>query len=98
MPLDRDVRIFIEETIDDMLKDPKSHFESYRDGLMTLGIQPTLETILAYISGIVIGIALGRWVMLKRRYPTPEELTEMVLLLSRRAKELREEFIKMFYK
>jgi len=98
MPLDRDVRIFIEETIDDMLKDPKSHFESYRDGLMTLGIQPTLETVLAYISGMVIGAALGRWVISKRRSPTHEELTEIVLLVSRRAKELREEFVKMFYK
>ena len=98
MPLDRDVRIFIEEVIDDMLEDPELYFESYKEGLMTLGIQPTLETVLAYISGIVTGAALGRWVMLKRRYPTPKELTEMVLLLSRRAKELREEFIKMFYK
>jgi len=57
MPLDNDVRLAVEKNIDSILKDPEGFLKTFQMALWEMGIQPNLEAILAYITGLLFGIA-----------------------------------------
>ena len=98
MPLDRDIRLRIEESIDELIKDPKESYEGMAEDLAEMGIQPNLETTLAFITGFIYGLAEGRNIMKRGRVLNASEKEELFDLLRRRSWELRQEFVKVFYR
>lgn len=100
-----DIRLFIETQIDILFKDPNSLTNTNR-ALTTMGIQPNLETTLSLITGIMLGSALGMWLVKRSKEgksakPSEQELktftNEVGELLARRAMELRLHFSKSKY-
>jgi len=98
MPLDDEARLAVEKIVDEILKDPEVSLQAYSSGLMEVGIQPGLETILAFIAGMLYGIAGGIYAKKYNRIMTKEEFREFFDLLGRRAWELRREFVNVFYR
>ena len=103
--LDKDTRIFIEEAIDDALADPNiiSEFKRY---LLEMGIEPNLETILSYITGMIMGLAIGQLPIIRIKQGKPIKipkdertffLSAASELLTRRAMELRQHLVKSEY-
>ena len=98
MPIDDEVRLAVEEIVDEILKDPKRYLDLCSSDLMEVGIQPSLETVLAFIAGMLHGIANGIYAKKHNRIMTDEEFDELFDLLGRRAWELRREFVNVFYR
>jgi len=98
MPLDDEARLAVEKIVDALLKNPKEYLERFLSGLRGVGIQPSLETVLAFITGMLCGTSGGIYVQKYGRSMTKDELNELIDLLERRAWELRQEFVKVFYR
>lgn len=91
--LDDEVRILVEKNIDAIIKKPKEIEEAYRFILREQGIQPNLETILSFITGMLAGIADSFYRFKYERLTNLDEKDELIELLKRRAFELRQAFI-----
>ena len=91
--LDKEARSNIEDTVDLLLKDPKKYEVSYSEALKKLGIEPSLETVLSFSSGYILGLTAGHIISRYKRIMKIEEVTEFLNLMKRRAWELRQAFI-----
>lgn len=91
--MDKDVRIKLEKEVDSILKDPKWVEETFSSALRAQGIEPNLETILSFITGLLVGIADGVYFLKFSRSMNSDEIVELVELLKRRAFEIRQAFI-----
>jgi len=91
--LNQDIRLFIEEAIDDCLSKPLEEYEKRSKQLASIGIEPNLETVLSYISGLIMG-AVAAYTVIEEF--DDEEIDKHMKatreLLERRAWELREAF------
>lgn len=91
--LDPDERSLLEEAIDKILKNPEKTEEDVRWVLRTQGIEPNLETVLSFITGVIYG-GLSIFHQFKyKRDLNPDEQAESIQLLKRRAFEMRQVFI-----
>ena len=101
-----DLRLLIEEIIDKYLKDPNAQTDT-KETLVEMGIQPNLETTLSLITGQILGVSMGMWLVKRLRdgksiNPPDEDdsnifAREAVELITRRAMELRQHFVKEEY-
>ena len=57
--MDEKVRRILESNIDTFLKHPKETEKSIREYLIKQGVEPNLETILAYLTGMMFGLIEG---------------------------------------
>jgi hypothetical protein len=88
--MDKEVRQIIERNIDNAIKFPKEHEKGYRDYVSKLGIEPNLETMLSYFSGLLLGLCSAYYLYKKNREVTKEEIDEFHDLMKRRVWELRQ--------
>jgi hypothetical protein len=93
MSLDEEVRARVEQVIDDHLKDPIGIEDYYKGILIAQGIEPNLETILAFIAGNFLGLANALYIVKFMRRMNNEEKNAFIELMKRRAYELREAFM-----
>lgn len=91
--LEDDIRVAVEKEIDKFLKEPKEYENAFRNILTAQGIEPNLETVLSYLTGVLYGFADGLYLEKYRRPMTLEEGEELMSLLRRRAFEIRESII-----
>lgn len=91
--LDDDARVALEANIDDFISKPKDTERAYSIALREQGIEPNLETILAYITGMLTGVVYGVYLWKYERLLKPDELKVLIGLLKRRAFELRLAFM-----
>jgi hypothetical protein len=91
--MDKDARNIIETNLDTFLKHPKETEMTIRSSLIKQGIEPNLETVLAFLNGLMVGILRGYYIIKVKRSPTPDEEMEYYEVLKRRAMELRSAFI-----
>ncbi|MCX6653916.1 MAG: hypothetical protein NTY03_02215 [Candidatus Bathyarchaeota archaeon] len=91
--MDDAVRKIIEGNIDNALKFPKEHEKGYRDSVAKLGIEPSLETMLSYFSGLLLGLFLAYYRFKKNCEPNIEEIDEFHDLMKRRVWELRQKLL-----
>jgi len=92
MKLDRELRLALEEIIDNHLKDPKASEASYSMILEAEGISSNFETIFAYIAGFIFGCAYTYYSAKCRRIITADEIIALSEWMKRRAIEIREAF------
>lgn len=92
MSFDKKLRLAIEETIDNLLKEGTE--ENVRSILIEQGIEPTLETVLSHIAGTIFGLANGYYAAGYKRPMNTDEGMELLKFIKRRVYELREEFVK----
>jgi len=83
--LDRDARSAVESNIDAILEDAKGMKEAYSILIRKQSIEPNLETVLSFLTGLVTGLVNGIYISKYRRQMTKEELEELYKLLKRRA-------------
>jgi len=88
-----EARIGVEKEIDSMLKTPKRTERTFRYALKSQGIQPNLETLLAFLAGDLYGYVWGLYIHKYKRMLNQDENNELIDLLKRRAFELREAFV-----
>ena len=91
--MDKDARNIIETNLDTFLKHPKETEMAIRSSLIKQGIEPNLETVLAFLNGLMVGILRGYYIIKFQKNPTPDEEMEYYEILKRRAMELRSAFI-----
>lgn len=91
--MDEKVRRIIESNIDTFLKYPKETEKGIKEYLKKQGIEPNLETILAYLTGMMFGLIEGHYRTLYGRGQTRDEEKDVLDILKRRAMELRYSFI-----
>lgn len=92
MSMDDKLRASFEGVVDQFLKFPKHYEEDAINTLTVLGIEPSLETVLAFISGSLFGSIIANVRNLSKSDPIEFKKIEdeAKLLISRRAAELRE--------
>lgn len=95
--MDNEIRILIEEIIDRHIKSPETE-KGYQDILISMGIEPSLETTLAFISGTCFRAFIEAFIRKHGRRPTGEETDPFVPLLKRRAWELRQVYLTSRFK
>jgi len=98
MSLDNEARLTIEKLVDKILKEPEEFYKAGSLGLMEMGIQPSLETVLAFITGMLFGVTTETYIEKHKRFLKKKEFEELFDVLTRRAWEMRQEFMKMFYR
>ena len=91
--LDRDARSLVEMEIDGALKDSVNYEKNIRTVLRVQGIEPNLETVLSFITGLIWGRLIGFYSSKYHRHLNRGEMREVSQLLKRRAFELRQVFI-----
>jgi len=91
--LNNEIRTLVEKEVDNILKKPRKMEDSIRLTLSVQGIEPNLETVLSYITGLILGRVLQVYVSIYNREITHNEMNELIQLLKRRAFELRQTFI-----
>ena len=91
--LDNTARIVVEKNIDSMINTPKETEETYRFIIGDQGIEPNLETILSFVTGMLMGVVDGFYYSKYKRLMDNDERNELLELLKRRAFELRQAFI-----
>ncbi len=92
--LDRDARMILEDEIDRALKEPETIEQAYKMLLESIGIEPVLEAVLGFIVGAVYGRTADLYALKYKRWPSQQEIAEIIPLLKRRVSELRESFFK----
>ncbi|GAH37057.1 unnamed protein product [marine sediment metagenome] len=91
--LEQDIRLFIEEAIDKCLSKPLEEYETRSKQLASIGIEPNLETVLSYISGLIMGVVVTYTLVEKVNDAEVKTYIKSTReLLERRAWELREAF------
>lgn len=88
--LDKDARTVLERNVDDILKKPKGMEETFSSTLRAQGIEPNLETVLSFITGLLLGIVEGIYDCKYDRLMNSDERDELDELLKRRAWEIRQ--------
>ena len=84
------IRAAIEEAIDRFLSDPAKSREHHEDNLIKLGIEPTVDSILAMFCGVLIG-SMGMIELKGRGQTEAKEIIDRYFpLLERRAWEMRQ--------
>ncbi|MEE8168065.1 MAG: hypothetical protein V3T58_04250 [Candidatus Hydrothermarchaeales archaeon] len=86
--MDSTVRNAIETEVDSVLKDP----ELIKKALEFSDLDSTEENMRAYMMGLLTAKFWAIYAMDVKREPTDEEFAELMDLLSRRTKEIREVF------
>lgn len=87
-------RSLFEMLMDNYLDDPLYSYNWVEHWLAFQGIEPTLETVLSHISGVVYGIMVGKEVTTLKGDEFEEYRAEIYTLIARRAWELQEAFSK----
>lgn len=84
----------IEEMIDEFIAHPKEYVHAFNNALVDLGINPNLESILAYVTGMITGSIMAfQHVESNDAAPIPSFAHfEYFPLIMRRANELRQAF------
>jgi hypothetical protein len=88
--LNDSTRTMIEKMIDSWMKDPKVTEKTYRFILEKQGIQPNIETVLSFLTGIIIGTSDGAYAVRYNRLMNVVERKELTELMNRRVSELRQ--------
>ncbi|KPV65361.1 MAG: hypothetical protein AOA65_0223 [Candidatus Bathyarchaeota archaeon BA1] len=91
--LDKDVRLSIEEQIDNIYNNATKWEELIRAWLSEQGIEPNLETVLSTVVRLTLGQAYQRIEDKFGRAWTKKEAEAISALLKRRAFELRHRFL-----
>jgi hypothetical protein len=91
--MDNDIRKIILKNIDNVLENPKQIEKGYCKNIVKLGIEPTLETVLSYFSGLLLGTFIGYYMYRYDRAVTEEEINEFHDLMKRYTGTLRETFL-----
>ena len=91
--LDKDVRMSVEEQIDEVFKNPEEWENVIREFLTEQGIEPNLETILSLLVGLTMGQAFQEIKHKFNRDWTKKEARAINALMKRRALELRHLFL-----
>ena len=91
--LDKDIRMSIEEQIDEFFKEPEEWEDDIRGFLTEQGIEPSLETILSLVVGLTMGQAFQQIKHKFNRGWTKKEARAINALMQRRALELRHLFL-----
>jgi hypothetical protein len=91
--LDNTARVMVEQIIDNIMQDPIVAEETYRFILKKQGIEPNLETILSFITGLLNGAVEGFYTFTHERLLNSDERNRLAELLKRRAFELRQAFM-----
>ena len=91
--LDDAVRMIVEKNIDEILKEPKKYEVAYRSLLRQQGIEPNLEAILSFMTGMMAGLADGLYFGKYDRMTDVDEKRELIKLFGRRAFEIRQAFV-----
>lgn len=90
--MDENIRLNLEKAIDELLSQPMIIEERARTYLIEMGIEPSLETVLSYICGGLMGLvtasSTGRHGSIR-----DQNIEGAITLLKRRAWELRRAFI-----
>jgi len=89
----KEARLSIEKNFDAIIKDPRLSEEKFSAILRIQGIEPNLEALLSFISGMLFGTTDAMYVIMKNRHMNYEEVIEFNKLLKRRAWEMRQAFI-----
>jgi len=90
---DADARRALEQDVDSVLKDPRTVESNSTLLLRGVGIEPSLETILSYITGMITGRVHAIYRTKYNRELNRDEARELIDLLRRRAWEIRQAFI-----
>lgn len=92
--LDDSLRLMIEEMIDEFIAHPKEYVHAFNNALVDLGIVPDLESILAYVTGMITGSIMAfQHIESNDAAPIPSFAHfEYFPLIMRRANELRQAF------
>jgi hypothetical protein len=90
--LDPSVRLVVEEIVDNHIKNPDVEF-SIRNVLKTVGIEPSLETTLAYLFGTCLRAAVDTFTFKFDRRPRKKELEPIIDLMKRRSMEIRHAYL-----
>jgi len=78
------MRTKIEKAIDSFLESPSEYEDHFKSALITLGIEPDLDTILAFICGYILG---------RDEFSKSFDWGEYLEIMKRRAWELRQAFV-----
>ena len=91
--MDDDIKKIILKNIDNVLEDPKYFEKGYCQNISKIGIEPTLETVLSYFSGLLLGTLIGYNMYRYNRATNEEEIGEFHELMKRYTGTLRETFL-----
>lgn len=73
--LDRQLRLALEEVIDNLFKNPSEAESMFRDFLIAMGIEPNLERELSIFAGMALGHVMASSAV---RYDRPRDRTNGV--------------------
>ena len=90
--LEEDIRINFEEACDSFLSEPRKRLTEYSLILKGMGIEPTLETVVNFITGTIWGVIMTYIFAFHKREPKEWEIVEIMKLLKRRIPEIRTVF------
>ena len=91
MSLDEGARAGVEYTVDMIIKEPKEFENQFSDVLRQQGIEPNLETVLSFFTGMMYGFVVSYYsAKFNRSSLTQEERSGLIELLKRRAFEIRQ--------
>ena len=91
--IDDEIRLSIEKTVDELLKDPGESEGTHKKILVAMGIESNLETVISLFAGFIIGVTATSS-MVKYKESRKQDIVGAIKLLRRRAEEIRHTFLR----
>ena len=76
--LDDDARIAVERAIDELIEEPKETEDEVHLILIAQGIEPNLEAVLSYLTGMLFGLISGFYFSKYHRDLNQDEQNELI--------------------